>query len=134
MIQLVPERTDPIKVLIVDDNDLVAETLLRCCEAPGLEAVGAASSGGTAIAMVEEHGPHVVLIDHRLGEEDGITVASAILESAPGTKVVVVTGDLTPEVRARAEDAGCWGCLEKTVHTGRAIPDLVQRAYAGEPL
>jgi DNA-binding NarL/FixJ family response regulator len=119
----------------VDDNDLAGQSLARCCQVPGLTVVGVAPSRSAALAAVATDSgalPDVVLIDYRLGADNGLKVAAEILAAAPGVKVVLVTGNASDEVCAAARQAGLSGCVEKTMSLAHALPGLVRRAYAGE--
>jgi DNA-binding NarL/FixJ family response regulator len=121
-----------IRILIVDDNELVGPSLARSCEGPDVTIVGIVQSAQAALDAVRSHHPDIVLMDYRLGPDDGVGVAEAVLGEVPDAKVLIVSGALTPAVREAALDAGCWGCLEKTMATGRELGQLVRRVYAGE--
>ena len=124
--------TSAIRVLIVDDDDLVAESLARCCQAPDLSVVGTASHAAGAVGAALQHRPDVILVDHRLGDDDGVTVAAKLLALVPTTKVVIVTGAATPELERAARLAGCSGCVQKDMQVAHVLPSLVRRAYAGQ--
>jgi DNA-binding NarL/FixJ family response regulator len=124
----------PIRLLIVDDNDLVGQTLSRSCRIPEIEVLAVATTAAEALAAAEQTPPDVVLMDHRLAGEDGLVVAASLLEAVPTAKVIVVSGAVTPDVRRRAAEIGCWGCLEKTMSLGRALAGVVQKVHAGEPV
>jgi CheY-like chemotaxis protein len=126
----VPAR--PISVLIVDDNELVGESLARGRETPDIRVVAVVSTAAEALAATLEHHPDVVLMDYRLGRDNGVSVARTLLQSAPTTRVLIMTGDPTARTRAEALDAGCMGCVGKTIHTGTELPALIRRAYSGE--
>ncbi len=67
------------RILIVEDEQIVAEDLKRILEGLGYEVVGKAASGEAAIAQVEKTRPQMVLMDIRLeGKMDGIEVAEYI--------------------------------------------------------
>ena len=116
----------------MDDNDLVRDSLQRCCQVPGLQVVGTAGSAGTAFEAVVDLQPDVVLLDYRLGQDIGTDVAPELIARLPGVRVIIVTGSADHEIEAEARRVGCSGCVEKTMATGRVIPDLVKRAYSGE--
>jgi DNA-binding NarL/FixJ family response regulator len=122
----------PIRLLIVDDNDLVAQTLARSCKVPEIEVVGVATSAAEVLAAANEGSLDVVLMDHRLGGEDGLVVAEALLAVAPTVRIILVSGAVTPDMRTRAVEIGCWGCLEKTMTLGRELAAVVQQVHAGE--
>src|ERR1700740_1997545 len=108
-------RSPRIKVLIVDDNELSRRSLTRCCEVADLVVVGEASSASEALLAATDQGPDVVLIDYRLGDDNGVQVAEQVLRKSPGARVVVVTGDASTEMRAAAERAGGSGGSAQTL-------------------
>ncbi len=121
-----------ISVLIVDDNDLVGESMARCCEVPDIRVVAVVSTAETALEAGRKYRPDVVLMDYRLGTDNGASVARRLLEIVPTSKVVIVTGAASQRVQRDALDAGCVGCVEKTMQVGRMLPELVRRAHFGQ--
>lgn len=70
----------PIRVLLADDDVLMRSGLRMLLEAsPGIEIVGEAGDGLEAIAMVEALRPHVVLMDIRMPQLDGIEATARIV-------------------------------------------------------
>jgi DNA-binding NarL/FixJ family response regulator len=126
------ESSPPIRVLVVDDNDLSRRSLTRCCEVPDLLVVGEAASATEALDAAADQGPDVVLIDYRLGDDNGVEVAEQVLRKSPGSKVLVVTGDATAEMREAASRAGCSGCIEKALGLASSLPEVIRRVHAGE--
>ena len=81
------------RVIIVDDEALFRELLSRTLSAePGLEVVGVAEDGETAIRLAIDERPDVVLMDIELpGELDGIEAALQIKKERPETGVVLLS-------------------------------------------
>jgi DNA-binding NarL/FixJ family response regulator len=121
----------PIRVLIVEDDDLVATSLERCCQSSDLVVVGIVSSGSTALRAQKKDRPDVVLLDQQLGPESGVDVAEELMAQQPSARVIMVTGVVTPELQAAAVLAGCSGCIEKTMNLAQALPTLIREAYIG---
>ena len=84
---------DPIKVLIVDDEALFSELLSNTLSSePGIEVLGVARDGESAIRFAREHKPDAVLMDIELpGELDGIDAALAIKQEKPDTGIVILS-------------------------------------------
>ncbi|MEC0211313.1 response regulator [Paenibacillus ehimensis] len=82
------------KVLIVEDEWLVREGLKHTIdwEDVGCRIMGEASDGETALRLMEEETPDIVLTDIRMPEMDGIQLAKEIASRYPGMKVVFLTG------------------------------------------
>ena len=82
-------------VLVVDDHRTVAELLRLAIEsAPGLSCMGVAHDVRTAVRLVGELAPDVVLCDLHLGEgrTSGVAVARAVSDSGTGA-TILITGD-----------------------------------------
>jgi DNA-binding NarL/FixJ family response regulator len=82
----------PIRVLIVDDQQLVRAGLCMLCETDAeLEVVGQAANGGEAVRLAERTTPDVVLMDLRMPGMDGIRTTERILATRPSVRVIVLT-------------------------------------------
>ncbi|PCC73644.1 PAS domain S-box-containing protein [Nannocystis exedens] len=106
-----PARAVPARpaarILVVDDNRDVAESLLLLLEAHGA-AVRVAHAGADALAVAREFLPQVVLLDIGLPDMDGYEVARR-LRHEPGlgrVLVIAVTGYGQDDARRRSEEAG----------------------------
>ncbi len=84
---------DKRKVLIVEDDKLLALVEERLVERLGFEVVGTAVTGEQAIAMVKDSKPDIILMDISLkGDMDGIEAVEKIRESA-STPVIYLSGN-----------------------------------------
>ena len=84
------------KILVVDDEDGVRNTLSEFIEKLGYEALSA-SDGGEALEKMKE-GPDVVLLDIMMPDTDGMEILDRIKEMSPSTDVIMVTGLVKHEV------------------------------------
>src|SRR4051795_5873272 len=85
-------ETDPLRVLIADDEPLAAERLqLLLARADGAQLVGTASDGDSAINLTEALHPDLLLLDIAMPGLDGIGVARALAAQRPSPAVVFVT-------------------------------------------
>jgi CheY-like chemotaxis protein len=85
---------DAPRVLIVDDDDLVREGLVAYLEDEGMAARGVAS-GEEALALLGGGGTFdVCVMDMRLPGMDGNASIRALLDRAPGLRVLIHTGSL----------------------------------------
>jgi two-component system, NarL family, response regulator LiaR len=104
-----------VKVLIVDDDFLVAKSLKVLLSAePDIEIVGTASDGAHAIAACEKEKPDAVLMDIRMSGLDGIEATRQIRERWPGIHVMILTTFEDDENVRRALQAGAEGYLLKS--------------------
>ncbi len=123
---------DPIRVLLVDDQDLIRTGFaLILATAPtengrGIEVVGEAANGEEALAAIERLGaagsaPSVVLMDVRMPVMDGIETTKIIAERHPEARVLVLTTFDLDEYALSAIEAGASGFLLKDARA----PELI---------
>jgi len=121
-----------VKVLIVDDHDIVRQGLRYYLDVyDEIEVVGEAENGVKAVALVGEKKPDVVLMDLVMPEMDGIEATRELLALNPGTKVIVLTTFAEEQKVFPAIEAGATSYLLKDIKP----PDLVKAilaAYQGE--
>jgi DNA-binding NarL/FixJ family response regulator len=119
-------------VLIVDDHPAVRRGLRTFLElADGLEVVGEAADGPSALEMVATSAPDVVLLDMMLPEMDGVEVLHELRHRSPECRVLVVTS--FPDRMPAAIRAGARGYLSKDVDPG-ALVAAVRSVAAGHLL
>lgn len=84
--------TAPIRVLVVDDQELVRSGFCVILDAAdGITVVGEAGDGEAAVAAVAAHHPDVVLMDIRMPVLDGIEATRRIVRAQPATRVLILT-------------------------------------------
>jgi two-component system nitrate/nitrite response regulator NarL len=106
---------DTIRVLLVDDHAMVLESLASALHGQdGIEVVGRASDGESALALVAELAPDVVVIDYSMPTKpDGLEVMGAIAAEREGPKTLCLSAhDSFPYAR-QALDAGAGGYVVK---------------------
>ncbi|MGF1513438.1 MAG: response regulator [Elainellaceae cyanobacterium] len=109
-----PRVQDPIRVLLVDDEDIVRYGLNKILQSDSsVEVVGEACDGESAIAQAKTLRPDVVLMDIVMPLTDGITVTGEICRSLPQTKVLMLTIYENDEYLTGAMQQGAIGYLLK---------------------
>lgn len=120
-----------IRVLVVDDHAVVRRGIASLlAAADGLECAGAVGDGDTALEMVEQLDPDVVLLDLSMPGRDGVTVIRALRERGHTTPVLVLTSFGEPDLVVPALVAGADGYLLK-YQDGESILDAVRCIAAG---
>jgi DNA-binding NarL/FixJ family response regulator len=123
--------TRAIRVLLVDDHQMVSESLRVVLEQESdIEVVATAGSVTDAIAAVGAHRPDVILMDYYLPDGDGLTAAAQITAKDPSIKIILLTGSDDPHALGRAVEAGCVGYLHK-VGSLQDLASAVRAAAAG---
>jgi AmiR/NasT family two-component response regulator len=107
------------RVLIVEDDTLVGLGLRSQLEKFGHEVIAQASTASEAIALYRAHKPDVVLLDIRLGAEDGIDLATQLLKERR-CPMLILSAYSERELVERATAAGVFGYLIKPV-SGEAL-------------
>jgi len=116
------DRAAPIRVIVVDDHEMLVESLVRLLRAePDIEIVGKSYTAMGAIELSAAERPDIVVIDYGLPDLDGASAATHIIAARPEAKVLLLTGSGTDIAGVEAARAGCAGYLEKT----RAIDELI---------
>jgi DNA-binding NarL/FixJ family response regulator len=106
--------SEPIRVLVADDQGLVREGLMTLLQtADGIEPVASASDGLEAVARTADLHPDVVLMDLRMPGLDGVQATRQIRAAHPDTEVVVLTTHADEASILDALRAGARGYLTK---------------------
>jgi DNA-binding NarL/FixJ family response regulator len=104
----------PVRVAIVEDNDVFRETLeLVFGMRDEVLVVGSASSGDDAPDLARRVTPDVVLMDYRMPGLNGAEATGAVLAAAPETKVICLTASVTSEEVDEVLTAGAIACMTK---------------------
>ena len=127
-----PQASDPLKVLCVDDNEMVATALSRRIrEEPGIAWAGVVMEGAAAYEQVRMILPDIVLMDIDMPGVDSFSIVEHIAADLPGVRVVMFSGHLNPAYIERAMDAGAWGYLSKNEDVARLI-EAIRSVGRGE--
>jgi DNA-binding NarL/FixJ family response regulator len=137
--------TSPIRILSVDDHDLVRKGIAAILSTEsGIELVAEANSGAEAVRLYRLHRPDVTLMDLRLPNGSGVQATREIREEFPAARIIALTSYDGDQDIYRALESGVRGYLLKdmvhteivrairTVHGGkRYIPQEVSDQLSG---
>jgi DNA-binding NarL/FixJ family response regulator len=123
---------DKIRILSVDDHDLVRKGIAAILSTEGdLDLVAAASCGAEAIALFRQHQPDVTLMDLRLSDMSGSEVTAAIRQEFPEARIIALTSYDGDQDIYRALEAGVRGyLLKEMVHT--EVVKAIRVVHAGK--
>jgi len=112
----------PIRILIVEDHQVVAEGLAALLnDQPDMSVVATAGGVDDALARTAELLPDVALVDFRLGDGTGADAGAGIRQIKPDTRLVFLTRDDSEAARFAALEAGA----SAFIHKSRAAAEVV---------
>lgn len=123
-----------IRVVLADDQELVRAGLRMILEAEDdIEVVAEAGDGVTAVQLVLELLPDIVLMDIRMPRMDGLEAMTDLLAHQPSLRILVLSTFDTDEYVHRALAGGASGFLLKSAPPARLVQG-VRLALSGEAL
>ena len=121
-----------IRVMIVDDHSIVRVGLKQVLDQSGeFEVVGEAADGEEAVRVAAEVSPDVVVMDVMMPKKDGVEACREIMESAPETRVLMLTASTEEDAVVEAVAAGATGYLQKETDRERLL-SAVRTVALGE--
>jgi DNA-binding NarL/FixJ family response regulator len=117
-----------IRVVVVDDHPVLRAGLEAVLRAePGFRCIGAAQDGESLFRLLRRTRPDVVVLDHRLGDEDGIELCRRVRAEPSPPSVLLYTADPGEALGRAARAAGASGLVDKQVDVG-ALFDAIRLA------
>jgi two-component system, response regulator PdtaR len=126
---LPPPDPNRSRVLVVDDDVILAEALCQMLLQNGFDVVGAVGSGPEAVSLSRETEIDVVLMDFRMPMMDGLKATTLIQAQSPMIQVVMFTAYDDESLNQEASETGVYCLLVKGCDP-HLILDVVERAAA----
>ena len=121
-----------IRVMLVDDHPIVVDGLRNVLENSGeFEVVGQARNGDEAVIVAAQVLPDVIVMDVLMPNKDGVEACREIIESLPGTRVIMLTTSTDEDAVIEAMSAGATGYLQKVAGKDRLLA-TIRDVAAGE--
>jgi DNA-binding NarL/FixJ family response regulator len=125
---------EPIRVLVVVDHALFRRGLQMVLEQePDIEVVGEAGDGAEAVTSAAETLPDVVLMDVRMPKRGGIDACTAIHETVPSAKIIMLTISDEEADLYDAIKAGAMGYLLKEISI-EEVASAIRAVHGGQSL
>lgn len=123
-----------LKVMLVDDHEVVRKGLRALLEAEGdIEVVAEADSGKSAVSLASAHQPDVVVMDVRMPDGSGVEACRAIRDERPDAQVIMLTSFSDDEALFNSIMAGAAGFVLKQIR-GRDLVDAIRTVASGKSL
>lgn len=104
----------PTRTIVVDDHEIMREgicALLRRCD--GIEMVGQAGDGRTAVELVKELHPNLVIMDIGMPKLNGIDATRQMIQLLPDIKVMALSAHADNQIISQMILAGARGYMHK---------------------
>ena len=113
-----------LKVVVVDDSDFSRNIITRILKDSGIEVIGEASHAETALAVIKEKKPNVVITDIVMPDISGIELTMQINRSFNNIYIIVISSLSQEHVIIEAIGAGASDFLVKPVNKQQLIDSL----------
>lgn len=129
---MTPPALTPIRILVVDDHTLFRRGLMALLARDArLQVIGDAADAGQAQRKAQELQPDLILLDNHLPGVNGVDALPALMEAAPGARILMLTVSEDENDLAAALRGGAAGYLLKTIE-GDALTAAIERAMQGD--
>ena len=119
-----------LKLMIVDDSNVMRRRIERSQQVDRLEVVGLASNGFEALELFRRTNPDVVTMDITMPEMDGIECVGRLVRMKPHVLILVVSALADKATAVEAMEKGANGFLNKPF-TDRQLNDALEELIAG---
>jgi DNA-binding NarL/FixJ family response regulator len=102
-----------VRIVVVDDTDHVRTMLVDMLRLDGFDVVGEADDGATAVDVIVDTDPHVVVMDMRMRTVGGLEASRRVRAVRPHQRIVLYTAYLDAKIEEEARAAGVTVCLGK---------------------
>jgi two-component system, NarL family, response regulator NreC len=121
-----------VTVVLADDHVIVRDGIRMVLESePGIQVVAEAGTAEDAVRYVLGHKPSILVLDLNMPGESSLEAIPRILESSPGTKVIVLTMQSEPAFVRSALQAGASGYVVKHA-AAKELVDAISTSLAGD--
>ncbi len=106
-------RPTPLRMLIVDDSNIIRRRIERCQNIPQLQVVGSAANGLDALELFRQTDPDVVTMDITMPHMDGIECVEKLVAIKPDVLILVISALADKATAVEAMEKGANGFLNK---------------------
>ena len=118
------EGHPPVRLMVVDDHEVVRQGIRAMLEAAGMEVVGEASGVAEAVERAGALRPDVIVMDVRLADGSGIEATREIRAKRPETRVIMLTSFADDEALFASIMAGASGYVLKQIRGGDLVRSI----------
>jgi DNA-binding NarL/FixJ family response regulator len=120
------------RVVLIDDHPVVRQGLQSLLsQYPDIQVVGEAGNNPDALELIVETQPDIILLDIRLLDQNGLSVARQLQRLGRKSRVIVLTSHNDESYLLEAAQAGVYGYLLKSA-SAEVLADAIRAVHAGE--
>ncbi|MFZ5494346.1 MAG: response regulator [Verrucomicrobiota bacterium] len=119
------------RVVIVEDQRLVAEFLQFHCRDLRLEVVQHAGGCRDGLAAIRQHRPDLVLLDISLPDGDGLELARTVIDELPGVKILAISSHHDPWTMLQVQRIGIHGFVDKNDQRPEVLSEAIFAVLGG---
>ncbi|WP_309384516.1 response regulator transcription factor [Cerasicoccus frondis] len=121
-----------MNVVVVEDQSLFRQLIVKMCS-ERFNVVGEAGTGQEALDVCRATRPDILLLDIRMPEPDGITVAETLIEEQSSLRILAVSAKLDSVTVFRLLKSGVHGYVNKFSDELNTVMDAMDAIARGEP-
>ncbi len=122
-----------MRIIIVEDQLMFREAIRKACVRElGHQVIGEAESGTVGVALVTKYQPDVLLLDLSLPELDGFSVIERVKQSAPATKIIVISAYLDDYTVLNVDKAAIHGYIDKNTNQIQTLATALSAVEKGQ--
>lgn len=119
------------RVIIVEDQRLVAEFFTLHCQALGLQVMQHCATCAEGLAAIRKHAPDLVLMDISLPDGDGLELAKTVLDELPRIKILAISSHRDPWTMLQIQRIGLHGFVDKNEQRPDVLSEAIHAVLGG---
>jgi DNA-binding NarL/FixJ family response regulator len=119
------------RVVIVEDQRLVAEFFTHHCRDLGLEVVQACGTCREGLLAIRKHRPDLVLMDISLPDGDGLELAKTVLDELAPIKILAISSHRDPWTMLQVQRIGLHGFVDKNEQRPEVLSEAIHAVLGG---
>jgi DNA-binding NarL/FixJ family response regulator len=121
-----------MRIVIVEDHQMFREIIHKLCvDDFGHEVVGEAGDGATALRVILQMQPDLLLLDLHLPDTDGFTIIESVRRLLPKLRIIVLTSARGDYTLYRVDRAEIDGFVDKNANSLESLREAIEAVAAG---